>query len=130
MKYFVPVVRGLTLFALSIQGLADSLRMTRQLFVMFLSTRNQAIVYHVSLELRNIGIDNFMILSMLIKNLLTLFSYPYFAFNRSLGHEDSITSATVSVAAQKVTFSPSAGLLCLFESAEQMIRIAAESAKV
>ena len=79
---------------------------------MFLSTRNQTNVHYVSLELRDIGIEKFK-----IPSLSTLFRYLHFAFNRSLGHEDSITSAAVSVAAQKVTFSLSVCLLRLFESA-------------
>ena len=69
--------------------------------------------------MRDIGIEN-------LKILTTLFSYLHFAFKKSLGHEESKTSAAVSVAAQKVTFSPSASMLRLFESAERMIRIAAE----
>ena len=64
--------------------------MAHPLLVMFLSTRNQTIVHHVSLELRDIGIENLKILS-------TLFSYLHFAFNRSLGHEYSATSAAVTV---------------------------------
>ena len=104
----------------------DSSKTACPLFVMVLSTRNQTIVHHVLLELRDFGIENFQILSM-------LFSYLHFAFPRSLGHEDAVTSAAVSVAAQKVTFSAFACLLRLFESSfavEQRFRIAAESAKV
>ena len=102
--------------------------MARPFFAVFLWTRHQTIVHHVLLELRDtsIGIENFQILSM-------LFSYLHFAFPRSLGHEDAVTSAAVSVAAQKVTFSAFACLLRLFESSfavEQRFRIAAESAKV
>ena len=42
---------------------------------------DNSIVHDVSLELRDIGIENVKILS-------TLFSHLLFAFNRSLGHED------------------------------------------
>ena len=69
--------------------------MARPLLVMFLSARNQTIVNRVFLELRDICIENFKILS-------TLFSFLHFAIRRSPGHEDSSTSAAVSVAAQKV----------------------------
>ena len=74
--------------------------MANPLFVMFLSTRIQTVLYHGSLELRDNGIENFKILS-------TLFSCLHrdFAFHRSLGHEDPTTSAAVPVAAQEVTFS-------------------------
>ena len=77
------------------------------LFVMFLLTRNQTTVHYVSLELRDIGIENLKILSM-------LFNYLHFAFNRSQGHEDLTTSAAVSVTTQKLMFSASACLLRLF----------------
>ena len=54
--------------------------MARQLFAMLLSTRNQTIIYHVFRELREIGIENFQILSMLL-------GYLHVAFTRSLGHD-------------------------------------------
>ena len=54
--------------------------MARPLFVMFLPTRNQTIIPHAFLELCEIGIENFQILSI-------LFSYLHVAF--SLGHEDA-----------------------------------------
>ena len=69
-----------------------------------------ATVHHVSLqvELRDIGIENFKILVM-------LFSYSQFDFKKSPRHENSITSAAVSGATQKVMFSASACLLCLLK---------------
>ena len=56
---------------------------------MFLPTRNQTIIHPVTmipvlLELREIGIENFQILSM-------VFSYLHVAFTMSLGHEDAAT---------------------------------------
>ena len=56
----------------------DSSKMARPLFVMFLWTRHQTIARQVYLELRDIGIENFKILSMLL-------NYLYFVFTRTLG---------------------------------------------
>ena len=58
------------------------------LFVTFLSTRHQTIVLRLFLELQDIGIENFNVLSMLFSNL-------HFAFTRSPEHVDTTTSASV-----------------------------------
>ena len=77
--------------------------MAHQFFAMFLCTRHQTVVIHVLLELRDIGIENFQILSMLFSNL-------HFVFTRTSG------CFLLTTTDQKVNFSPSACLLRLFES--------------
>ena len=56
-----------------IQGLAKFIEMARPIVVKFPSTRNQTIVHHVSLELRDVGIENFQIHILLLLGLTLCF---------------------------------------------------------
>ena len=109
LEIFFFVLRRLILFTFSIKGLARFIKMARLLFLtwMFLWTSHQSLI-------KQLSITCFLSCEILVLKISRfIVQLLWVVFTRILGLEDT----TTSVAAHKVTSSPSACLHRLFEYA-------------